>query len=210
MFDPGWWKTVQSWRWEAESAREPKKTFHQSLCSGEAEIYLWEVLLWGSGQRENRVGLRWGQRVHQWEGGCPTQFWGWLLGITAEEEDDVQSTERPPQSVCIWSPDPPGWDYNKGLVSDDVVAPALIYFFTGCLFTQKLYLYFNPGLKFGSKNSAPLVLPSPVRHSESCQIHIWSVLICTALMSEIQLQLCASLFCLNKYIYKSEVGPKQV
>uniref|UniRef100_A0A671VTJ6 Uncharacterized protein n=1 Tax=Sparus aurata TaxID=8175 RepID=A0A671VTJ6_SPAAU len=45
-------------------------------------------------------------------------------------------------------------DYEEGLVSFyDVDAAALIYSFTGCCFTHKLYPYFSPGLNDGGKNS---------------------------------------------------------
>ncbi|XP_034541832.1 E3 ubiquitin-protein ligase TRIM21-like [Notolabrus celidotus] len=57
-------------------------------------------------------------------------------------------------------------DYEEGLVSFyDVDAAALIYSFTGCSFTEKLYPYFEPSLNHGGKNSAPLII-SPVRHTE--------------------------------------------
>ncbi|XP_030282692.1 E3 ubiquitin-protein ligase TRIM21-like [Sparus aurata] len=57
-------------------------------------------------------------------------------------------------------------DYEEGLVSfHDVDAAALIYSFTGCCFTQKLYPLFSPGLNDGGKNSAPLII-SPVNHTE--------------------------------------------
>ncbi|XP_030282095.1 E3 ubiquitin-protein ligase TRIM21-like [Sparus aurata] len=57
-------------------------------------------------------------------------------------------------------------DYEEGLVSFyDVGAAALIYSFTGCCFTQKLYPYFSPSLNDGGKNSAPLII-SPVNHTE--------------------------------------------
>ncbi|XP_074489606.1 E3 ubiquitin-protein ligase TRIM21-like [Sebastes fasciatus] len=57
-------------------------------------------------------------------------------------------------------------DYEEGLVSFyDVDAAALIYSFTGCCFTEKLYPYFSPSLNYGGKNSAPLII-SPVNHSE--------------------------------------------
>ncbi|KAM8751151.1 uncharacterized protein AB9X84_012807 [Acanthopagrus schlegelii] len=53
-------------------------------------------------------------------------------------------------------------DYEEGLVSFyDVGAAALIYSFTGCCFTQKLYPYFSPSPNDGGKNSAPLII-SPV------------------------------------------------
>ncbi|XP_054475297.1 E3 ubiquitin-protein ligase TRIM21-like [Anoplopoma fimbria] len=57
-------------------------------------------------------------------------------------------------------------DYEEGLVSFyDVDAAALIYSFTGCCFTEKLYPFFSPGLNDGGKNSAPLII-SPVNHTE--------------------------------------------
>ncbi|XP_049900772.1 E3 ubiquitin-protein ligase TRIM21-like [Epinephelus moara] len=57
-------------------------------------------------------------------------------------------------------------DYEEGLVSFyDVDAAALIYSFTGCSFTEKLFPYFNPGLNDGGKNSAPLII-CPVNHTE--------------------------------------------
>ncbi|XP_037623513.1 E3 ubiquitin-protein ligase TRIM21-like [Sebastes umbrosus] len=57
-------------------------------------------------------------------------------------------------------------DYEEGLVSFyDVDAAALIYSFTGCCFTEKLYPYFCPGPHYGGKNSAPLII-SPVNHTE--------------------------------------------
>ncbi|XP_059191352.1 E3 ubiquitin-protein ligase TRIM39-like [Centropristis striata] len=55
-------------------------------------------------------------------------------------------------------------DYEEGLVSFyDVDAAALIYSFTGCYFTEKLYPYFCPCINNGGKNSAPLII-SPVSH----------------------------------------------
>ncbi|XP_074489691.1 E3 ubiquitin-protein ligase TRIM21-like isoform X2 [Sebastes fasciatus] len=57
-------------------------------------------------------------------------------------------------------------DYEEGLVSFyDVDAAALIYSFTGCSFTEKLYPYFSPNPNYGGKNSAPLII-SPVNHTE--------------------------------------------
>ncbi|KAM9334602.1 uncharacterized protein ABDE67_021152 [Symphorus nematophorus] len=50
-------------------------------------------------------------------------------------------------------------DYEEGLVSFyDVDAAALIYSFTGCNFTEKLYPYFNPCYNDGGKNSTPLII----------------------------------------------------
>ncbi|XP_030281639.1 zinc finger protein RFP-like [Sparus aurata] len=57
-------------------------------------------------------------------------------------------------------------DYEEGLVSFyDVDAAALIYSFTGCCFTQKLYPYFSPCVNDDVKDSAPLII-SPVNHTE--------------------------------------------
>ncbi|XP_036962155.1 zinc finger protein RFP-like [Acanthopagrus latus] len=57
-------------------------------------------------------------------------------------------------------------DYEEGLVSFyDVDAAALIYSFTGCCFTQKLYPLFGPCPNDGGENSAPLII-SPVSHTE--------------------------------------------
>ncbi|XP_041640570.1 E3 ubiquitin-protein ligase TRIM21-like [Cheilinus undulatus] len=53
-------------------------------------------------------------------------------------------------------------DYEEGLVSFyDVDAPALIYSFTDCSFTEKLFPYFSPSNNDRGKNSAPLII-SPV------------------------------------------------
>uniref|UniRef100_A0A4W6CN55 B30.2/SPRY domain-containing protein n=1 Tax=Lates calcarifer TaxID=8187 RepID=A0A4W6CN55_LATCA len=50
-------------------------------------------------------------------------------------------------------------DYEEGLVSFyDVDAAALIYSFTGCSFTEKLYPFFSPCTNEGGKNSAPLII----------------------------------------------------
>ncbi|XP_047225279.1 E3 ubiquitin-protein ligase TRIM21-like [Girardinichthys multiradiatus] len=50
-------------------------------------------------------------------------------------------------------------DYEEGLVSFyDIEAAALIYSFTGCCFTEKIYPYFSPYLDNGGTNSAPLII----------------------------------------------------
>ncbi|KAK2817614.1 hypothetical protein Q5P01_025805 [Channa striata] len=52
-------------------------------------------------------------------------------------------------------------DYEEGLVSFyDIDAAALIYSFTDCLFNEKLYPYFSPGLNDDRKNSSPLIILS--------------------------------------------------
>ncbi|XP_035856046.1 E3 ubiquitin-protein ligase TRIM21-like [Sander lucioperca] len=67
------------------------------------------------------------------------------------------SLKSPPQKVGLFV------DYEEGLVSFyDVDAAALIYSFTGCSFTEKLFPYFSPCNNDGGKNSSPLII-SPVR-----------------------------------------------
>ncbi|XP_078138000.1 E3 ubiquitin-protein ligase TRIM21-like [Centroberyx gerrardi] len=70
------------------------------------------------------------------------------------------SLKSKPQKVGVFV------DYEEGLVSFyDVDAAALIYSFTGCTFTEKLYPYFSPCKNDGGKNSAPLII-SPVNHTD--------------------------------------------
>ncbi|XP_028448362.1 E3 ubiquitin-protein ligase TRIM21-like [Perca flavescens] len=67
------------------------------------------------------------------------------------------SLKSPPQKVGVFV------DYEEGLVSFyDVDAAALIYSFTGCSFTEKLYPFFHPSSDDSGENSAPLII-SPVR-----------------------------------------------
>ncbi|KAK9540782.1 hypothetical protein VZT92_003211 [Zoarces viviparus] len=85
----------------------------------------------------------------------------WLRKGNKYEAIDDPSVILPlksrPQKVGVFV------DYEEGLVSFyDVDAAALIYSFTGCSFTEKLFPYFFPGLNYGGKNSAPLII-SPVR-----------------------------------------------
>ncbi|XP_042258962.1 E3 ubiquitin-protein ligase TRIM21-like [Thunnus maccoyii] len=70
------------------------------------------------------------------------------------------SLKSQPQKVGVFV------DYEEGLVSFyDVDAATLIYSFTGCNFTEKLYPFFGPCLNDGGKNSAPLII-SPVSHAD--------------------------------------------
>ncbi|XP_056253414.1 E3 ubiquitin-protein ligase TRIM21-like [Seriola aureovittata] len=65
-------------------------------------------------------------------------------------------------------------DYEEGLVSFyDVDAATLIYSFTGCSFTEKLYPFFNPCNNDGGKNSDPLVI-CPVRDIKVNLVRIYS------------------------------------
>ncbi|XP_042280513.1 E3 ubiquitin-protein ligase TRIM21-like [Thunnus maccoyii] len=70
------------------------------------------------------------------------------------------SLQSQPQKVGVFV------DYEEGLVSFyDVDAAALIYSFTGCFLTDKLYPYFNPCNNDGGKNSTPLII-CPVNQTE--------------------------------------------
>ncbi|XP_071396188.1 E3 ubiquitin-protein ligase TRIM39-like isoform X1 [Centroberyx affinis] len=70
------------------------------------------------------------------------------------------SVKSKPQKVGVFV------DYEEGLVSFyDVNAAALIYSFTGCTFTEKLYPFFSPCVNNGGKNSGPLII-SPVSHTD--------------------------------------------
>ncbi|XP_067441697.1 E3 ubiquitin-protein ligase TRIM39-like [Thunnus thynnus] len=70
------------------------------------------------------------------------------------------SLKSRPQKVGVFV------DYEEGLVSFyDVDAAALIYSFTGCSCTEKLYPYFCPCPNDGGKNSAPLII-CPVNQTE--------------------------------------------
>ncbi|XP_053194630.1 E3 ubiquitin-protein ligase TRIM21-like [Scomber japonicus] len=85
-------------------------------------------------------------------------FWTiWLRnGNEYEPLDDPSvrlSLKSRPQKVGVFV------DYEEGLVSFyDVDVAALIYSFTGCSFTEKLYPYFSPCNNDGGKNSAPLII----------------------------------------------------
>uniref|UniRef100_G3NG61 Uncharacterized protein n=1 Tax=Gasterosteus aculeatus TaxID=69293 RepID=G3NG61_GASAC len=69
----------------------------------------------------------------------------------------VLSLKSRPQKVGVFV------NYEEGVVSFyDVEAAALIYSFTGCSFTEKLFPFFNPGDNKNGGNSAPLII-SPVR-----------------------------------------------
>ncbi|XP_051236981.1 E3 ubiquitin-protein ligase TRIM21-like [Dicentrarchus labrax] len=92
-------------------------------------------------------------------------YWTILL----RNKNEYKAAAGPPVRLSLQSqPEKVGVfvDYEEGLVSFyDVDAAALIYSFTGCSFTEKLYPYFSPSLNYGGKNSAPLII-SPVNHTE--------------------------------------------
>ncbi|XP_070785451.1 E3 ubiquitin-protein ligase TRIM21-like [Enoplosus armatus] len=65
------------------------------------------------------------------------------------------SLNSKPQTVGVFV------DYEEGLVSFyDADAADLLYSFTGCSFTEKLYPFFSPGLNNDGINSAPVILSS--------------------------------------------------
>ncbi|XP_059191590.1 E3 ubiquitin-protein ligase TRIM21-like [Centropristis striata] len=84
----------------------------------------------------------------------------WTISLTKDnkyiacaESDIVLSLKSRPEKVGVFV------DYEEGLVSFyDVDAAALIYSFTGCCFTEKLYPFLRPSLHRDGKNSAPLVI----------------------------------------------------
>ncbi|XP_077935797.1 E3 ubiquitin-protein ligase TRIM21-like [Gasterosteus aculeatus] len=111
----------------------------------------------------------------------------WFLGVNRESVDRKRFISRSPQDgywiICLMrgneyeaSYGPPVVlplksrpqkvgvfvDYEEGVVSFyDVEAAALIYSFTGCSFTEKLFPFFNTGFIDDGRNSAPLII-SPV------------------------------------------------
>ncbi|XP_073328061.1 E3 ubiquitin-protein ligase TRIM21-like isoform X2 [Pagrus major] len=91
----------------------------------------------------------------------------WMIFL--RNENEFKALADPPVHLSLkCQPEKVGVfvDYEEGLVSFyDVDAAALIYSFTGCCFTQKLYPLFSPGLNHGGKNSAPLII-SPVNYTE--------------------------------------------
>ncbi|XP_065812910.1 E3 ubiquitin-protein ligase TRIM21-like isoform X2 [Labrus bergylta] len=88
--------------------------------------------------------------------------------ICLRNEQEFKALSDPPVSLSLKShPKKVGVfvDYEEGLVSFyDVDAAALIYSFTGCYFTKKLYPLFCPYNNNGGKNSTPLII-SPVSHT---------------------------------------------
>ncbi|XP_029901521.1 E3 ubiquitin-protein ligase TRIM21-like [Myripristis murdjan] len=91
----------------------------------------------------------------------------WTIWLNNENEYEALvdppvrlSLKSQPQKVGVFV------DYEEGLVSFyDVDAAALIYSYTGCSFTEKLYPFFSPFVNDGGKNSAPLII-CPVSHAD--------------------------------------------
>ncbi|XP_076023583.1 E3 ubiquitin-protein ligase TRIM21-like [Genypterus blacodes] len=90
----------------------------------------------------------------------------WTVGLWNVDEYNAYDSSPVPLSLNS-KPEKVGVfvDYEEGLVSFyDVDAAALIFSFTGCSFTHKLLLFFNPGRNHDGRNSAPLII-SAVSHS---------------------------------------------
>ncbi|XP_059191770.1 E3 ubiquitin-protein ligase TRIM21-like [Centropristis striata] len=89
--------------------------------------------------------------------------------IWLRKENQYKALSDPPVQLSLKSrPQKVGVfvDYEEGLVSFyDVDAAALIYSFTGCCFTEKLYPFFSPCVNNAGKNSAPMII-SPVNQAE--------------------------------------------
>nr|XP_020483258.1 E3 ubiquitin-protein ligase TRIM21-like [Labrus bergylta]XP_020484011.1 E3 ubiquitin-protein ligase TRIM21-like [Labrus bergylta]XP_020484308.1 E3 ubiquitin-protein ligase TRIM21-like [Labrus bergylta] len=88
-----------------------------------------------------------------------------LWSIWLRNGNEYEALDDPPVRLSLkCRPEKVGVfvDYEEGLVSFyDVDSAALIYSFTDCSFTEKLFPYFSPSLNYGGKNSAPLII-SPV------------------------------------------------
>ncbi|XP_059182046.1 E3 ubiquitin-protein ligase TRIM21-like [Centropristis striata] len=90
---------------------------------------------------------------------CPSNGYWIVQLLNGNQYEALASTSIPltlkskPEKVGVFV------DYEEGLVTFyDVDAAALIYSFTGCDFTEKLYPYFNPHSNNRGKNSAPLII----------------------------------------------------
>ncbi|XP_054480319.1 E3 ubiquitin-protein ligase TRIM21-like [Anoplopoma fimbria] len=91
----------------------------------------------------------------------------WTMWLRNEDEY-VANDDRPVHLSLSHHPEKVGVfvDYDKGLVSFyDVDAADLLYSFTGCSFTEKIYPFFSPSTNNGGINSAPLIL-CPVNQSD--------------------------------------------
>ncbi|XP_053192379.1 E3 ubiquitin-protein ligase TRIM21-like isoform X2 [Scomber japonicus] len=134
----------------------------QSLSSGRFyfEVQVKEKTEWELGVARESIDRKGDITLIPEEG-----YWTiWLTnGNEYEALDDPPvnlSLESQPQKVGVFV------DYEEGLVSFyDVDAAALIYSFTDCSFTEKLYPYFSPCSNDGGRNSAPLII-CPVNQTE--------------------------------------------
>ncbi|XP_062282603.1 pyrin-like [Scomber scombrus] len=126
----------------------------QSLSSGRIyfEVQVKEKTKWDLGVARESINRKGKIRLRPQDGFCTirlTQNDYFVLG-----DPPVRlSLKSPPQKVGVFV------DYEEGLVSFyDVETAALIYSFTGCSFTEKLYPFFSPCNNYGGENSAPLII----------------------------------------------------
>ncbi|XP_030281554.1 zinc finger protein RFP-like [Sparus aurata] len=141
---------------------EPCVLSKQSFSSGRFyyEVQVKEKTGWGSGVARESINRK-GQITLTPQDGYWTIFVSnENFGIVPVDPPVFFTLKHQPEKVGVFV------DYEEGLVSFyDVDAAALIYSFTGCCFTQKLYPYFSPCFNDGGKNSAPLII-SLVNHTE--------------------------------------------
>ncbi|KAM9335140.1 E3 ubiquitin-protein ligase TRIM21-like [Symphorus nematophorus] len=128
----------------------------QSFSSGRFyyEVQVKERVKWAVGVVKESINRKGKVRKSQ-EGGL------WMLSLRKDSEYRA-SGDREVYLSLTWHPQKVGVfvDYEDGLVSFyDVDAVDLIFSFTGCLFTERLYPFFSPG------SSAPLII-SPVNHTD--------------------------------------------
>ncbi|KAM9314761.1 E3 ubiquitin-protein ligase TRIM21-like [Pholidichthys leucotaenia] len=127
----------------------------QSFSSGRFyfEVQVKGKTAWDLGVARKSVSRKGETRVRPQDG-----FWS----VSLRNRSEYIAAAGPPVHLCLQSgPKKVGVfvDYEEGLVSFyDVDAAALIYSFTDCSFSQKLYPYFSPEPNYGGKNSAPLVI----------------------------------------------------
>ncbi|XP_067442088.1 E3 ubiquitin-protein ligase TRIM21-like [Thunnus thynnus] len=127
----------------------------QSFSSGRFyfEVQVKEKTKWDLGVARESIDRKGDIKLRPLNG-----YWCiWLRNVneySACNDPSVRlSLQSQPQKVGVFV------DYEEGLVSFyDVEAAALIYSFTGCSFTEKLYPYFSPCTHDGGKNSAPLII----------------------------------------------------
>uniref|UniRef100_A0A3B4F8N0 Nuclear factor 7, ovary-like n=1 Tax=Pundamilia nyererei TaxID=303518 RepID=A0A3B4F8N0_9CICH len=125
----------------------------QSFSSGR---FYFEVQVEGKGEWTLGVAR---ESINRREDITPRPAAGfWTVGLSNGNKykagpDVALSLQSAPKKVGVFV------DYEDGLVSFyDVDTAALIYSFTGCSFTEKLYPYFSPGLENDGWNSAPLII----------------------------------------------------
>ncbi|CAL8240513.1 unnamed protein product [Merluccius merluccius] len=133
----------------------------QSFSSGRFyfEVQVKNKTVWGLGVARASIGRKGVLKVTPEKG-------SWIIYFTNDQLvfcdiPDVRLPLRAElQKVGVFV------NYDEGLVSFyDVEARGHIYSATGCTFREPLYPFLCPGLLYGGKNSAPLII-SPVNQTE--------------------------------------------